>query len=369
MCSIDALERTAMTDPHVYLWPQANCGGTPIKLGPSSGITQNIQDFVDSGVSPLMTQMRGNKLFPPEQPGMLQTQSVYIPPTLEVDWTSNVNLALDSCGQNGWCTNQGSWKWDQNRGSGFFSNLRSDSGYMLGTRVAPRPIDDSTSSYQGKTYYLNRVRSARVRQKQTLDKWKINCCRGLGDKAQCGTYWGPDGGGECDGIMTDWCHWNPTHPDCACITSEIPNAQCFDQKCTASSAYRSQNQKAVLRGGCPLEVTCSQVINLSDDAKHNLINGVQMVQKCTAPTVRPQPGASGQIHINDSSSDWPAGVPPPTDPRWSVVTYNSTPPVDPNQVMAFILIVLLVLYLTAQIQVFDSGLSSKTSDDWFSFLN
>lgn len=354
-CNPDVINIASGVEPPVYLWQSPGCAGTPITIN-QSGVYQDIKDVM--AVSPFLTYLGQNKGIPGLTDGILQTKSVYVPPHLEIDWSAIQNMAIDQCDQTG-CYNQGTFEWP-GVGAGFYPNLYQNAGSLL-SKQGGRPIDDN----QGLGIYTNRVRSIKVRQHDVWDKFKINCCRGRGNQQACSVFWGPGTDGVCDSIMADWCHWNYDNPDCACMTSEIANAQCWDNACASSAtAYRTQNQKRVYQQGCPVQLTCTQVLNLSDGARNNLLDGVTMFQKCNTPPPSSIPSASnpvsptdddGVIDVStniDTSGGWPDGFPPEDDPRWHLLpipeelTSQNT---NKQRIMVYIIIIVAVLFMAAQI--------------------
>lgn len=355
-------------EPPVLMWPEQNCNGTPIQLqNPDGrGVHQDNYDFVTSGKSSDISLLYFRKLIPPTIDGLLGTKSVYVPPHLELDWTSNINLAMDvrnDPATTGECTvkdgrclpynNQGTLK------SGFTKNMAAQAGVSVPwaqNQAPPTPIDNSwihagvggqggvfatskadcttnpndwacairkvccdpnvdpaisrtcdrlfsnklcdamnvpaTITWPTQKIWYNRPRSVRIRQLDTWDNFKVDCCRSTAKSGmstqqraeQCGIFWGPNRSGDCDQTMQDWCYWNPDHPDCACVNSDISNPQCWDPKCVGNlTAYRTSTQARIALSNCPKKDICTQSISIGDQARNNILNDITLAQKCDVP--------------------------------------------------------------------------------------
>jgi hypothetical protein len=371
-------------EPPMYLWPDQNCSGTPLKLTDNS-------IYIESGVSVAFDDA-GNQL--PYKPqtinwtaayDMIDTSSIYIPPHMEAEYVDRDEFQInyeysdyEKTHNYNITDNQGTIKYD-NSDKGFFKNLHQQIfGVPYGNQI-PRPIDDSHCQVKGTNVYsyCNRIRSLRLRHTAVWDKFKINCCRGITsdytDQDKCSVFWGPTNDGVCDNIMKDWATWNPTHPDASCIVSEIANPQCFDLTCFGTpTAYLTKTQRDIKNKGCPETLKCNQILNLSDGAKNNLINGFTQIQKCTVTNAPSSPDSTAtkpvgtiQDIVVKPGDAWPEGIPPPNDPRWSVVKTNIDPQSSQNQqkIIVIIVIIIAILYLASSISLISDDDGDDDNDD------
>jgi len=103
------------------------------------------------------------------------------------------------------------------------------------------------------------------------------CCRGLLDPEFCeDRYLTSNPNHQCDAIIYDYCQINKDDEICACINSPLEYPDCHDQKCRESGAHITRN---MLAKKCPTVIECNQYVNLSDDAKNNVVN-VDQYQYC-----------------------------------------------------------------------------------------
>jgi hypothetical protein len=107
------------------------------------------------------------------------------------------------------------------------------------------------------------------------------CCRGLLPADLCGPlYVRTNEVNSCDAYLYDYCKRDEGRYDvlCSCINSEIPFPDCFDNTCRGSGAFLPKN---MIKQPCPTVLNCTQVVNIGENAKNNLVN-VAQYQTCIA---------------------------------------------------------------------------------------
>jgi hypothetical protein len=98
------------------------------------------------------------------------------------------------------------------------------------------------------------------------------CCRGLLPAEMCNPlYLRSTENNLCDAPLYDYCKRPEGKYDtiCACINSEIPFPDCFDKTCRGSGAFLPKN---MIMQPCPTVLNCTQVVNIGEGAKNNLLN-------------------------------------------------------------------------------------------------
>lgn len=342
VCDSNVINANSLEEPNIYIWNQPYCGGQPVVLDDNTV-------YYDYSDLPGGNMINGVKTAPFEPAnGMLQGKSVYVPPHMDLEWQSFKDYQVNRCS---WSVDYGNHRllsYDTSD-AGFFKNLYNHAGEQLG-ECETGPMGDTINDDRFLEHdgYSNRMRVARVRQKDIWERHKINCCRGIGDKEQCGIYHKDHSDGACDNIMNNWCHWNYDHPDCACITSEILHPACFDTDCRGNAkAYKTVSQRNIVKSGCPSKMECNQIFRLSNKAKNNIVNGSSMIQSCNVET-----GEEEDVVI-DEDDDWPAGIPRPDDPKWKKLTINTKNDDNHDGVIFMVLFFIVIYYLSTQITLFD----------------
>lgn len=131
---------------------------------------------------------------------------------------------------------------------------------------------------------------------------RLDCCKGAPGTtaALCGPVFGPQNLlGDCDNIMQSFCTSNPEDPLCACLVSELPVPECTSVPCRNTNAFKLSSQ---LSNQCQgTFVTCTQVFELSEDARNNLVDRNTILQTCNVDPINPT-GASNPIQGTPSSS-------------------------------------------------------------------
>lgn len=129
----------------------------------------------------------------------------------------------------------------------------------------------------------------------TIEQKRL-CCRGLMDPSICGDRYNRLSNNHmCDPILRNYCEIFDTDDICACFTSEIEHPDCFDKKCREVGHIPIN----MIRKQCPNVLECNQVINISPEAKDNILN-LNQYQDCTME----QDGElKEETNVNDASND------------------------------------------------------------------
>lgn len=253
-----------ITSDNILLYGETNCGGNPIFTINDRQFYRNVNGI------PISVDPASSK------PEIAKVKSAYIPPNMALDWTSDISFARPLAPKYS--------KAVLNYGTltpGTYPNLYAPGGngvdiQTLSDRNLVRPLS-YTETLNGILVNVFRTFATRVTVPSTI--FKLKCCRRDGDvnETVCGKYWGS--GENCDSVMNEWCHANPTSPYCSCITSKSRQPQCWDSACMLNSqAYRTTTQKVIEEKGCPNEILCNQTVNI--DSKYSVAADAEMTQKC-----------------------------------------------------------------------------------------
>ena len=368
---------------------------------------------------------------------LVNAKSAYIPPHLEVEWTGHNGYYVNVCNNPDYAqlqqkilTNSDARNYNSD-GSPFYKNLYEYAGghhphdcHLIESKIDDDKLMDNLRpeeyeqimgssklndyislfskirgipSYDGYndlyshipnyyTTYSNRLRTLRVKQKESWDQFKLNCCRNLGDETECGIWWGGNTDGSCDSVMQDWCHYNLNDPSCNCINSKESFPSCFDVNCVSKyvregeliKPYQTKKQKDVKNKGCPNITACFQETSIGGN--ENILDDAKLKQYCRSSSVENtlcdhycalnevnKNNIKDQYIINtcstkcdnknygenNTSNNNELEFPPITDPRWNKLeisdSLSSYDGVNTNILFLYIILFIILIYFLSSI--------------------
>lgn len=127
-------------------------------------------------------------------------------------------------------------------------------------------------------YFLNYNQDVPTRPTSIL------CCTqdpNIGSNAAtyCGTnYWGSTG--VCDNVVSTYCKSNPSDNICSCVNSPVPQAHCFDAKCSNNpAAYIPSNTDKNCAGGC---ITLINTVNSGGGTVKQNLSKANFCEYCSS---------------------------------------------------------------------------------------
>lgn len=136
------------SEPQILLYTQEGCNGTPIALNREKqrGAYQDSFDFAATAMESSTTNryIYGGNNASPQLDGLLNLKSIWIPPHMELDYSSNINFNTDARDNYASLVNNGTY------GSGAYPNIYLNPGKPLPwgrSRPAPIPFDNSVIEY------------------------------------------------------------------------------------------------------------------------------------------------------------------------------------------------------------------------------